>query len=87
MAVECMGRYSNLILLDGQGRIIDCLRRVDMEMSEKRQVLPGLFYHLPPAQEKMDPLAAGREDFRRLLAAAIHRHAPAVLLYGEIGEV
>lgn len=70
LAVECMGRYSNLILLDGQGRIIDCLRRVDMEMSEKRQVLPGLFYHLPPAQEKMDPLAAGREDFRRLLAAA-----------------
>lgn len=70
LVFECMGRYSNLILLDGQERIIDCLRRVDMEMSEKRQVLPGLFYHLPPVQEKMDPLAISLEDFRAMLAAA-----------------
>ena len=69
LVFECMGRYSNLILLDGQERIIDCLRRVDMEMSEKRQVLPGLFYHLPPAQEKLDPLSAGPEDFRDMLTA------------------
>ncbi len=70
LAVECMGRYSNLILLDGQDRIIDCLRRVDMEMSERRQVLPGLFYRLPPVQEKADPLSALEEDFDRLLAEA-----------------
>ena len=69
LVFECMGRYSNLILLDGQERIIDCLRRVDTEMSEKRQVLPGLFYHLPPAQEKLDPLSAGPEDFRDMLTA------------------
>ena len=67
LVAECMGRYSNLILLDGQDRIIDCLRRVDMEMSEKRQVLPGLFYRLPPAQEKADPLAIDPEGFDRLL--------------------
>ena len=70
LVAECMGRYSNLILLDGQGRIIDCLRRVDMEMSEKRQVLPGLFYRLPPPQEKMDPLAVGGEEFRDMLDTA-----------------
>ena len=70
LVFECMGRYSNLILLDGQERIIDCLRRVDMEMSERRQVLPGLFYHLPPAQEKADPLSAAPEDFRAMLDAA-----------------
>ena len=70
LALECMGRHSNLILLDGQDRIIDCLRRVDMEMSEKRQVLPGLFYRLPPAQEKGDPLAISGEDLRALLDAA-----------------
>lgn len=66
LVLECMGRHSNLILLDGEGRIIDCLRRVDMEMSEKRQVLPGLFYHLPPAQEKRNPLAIDREEFSAL---------------------
>ena len=67
LAAECMGRRSNLILLDGEGRIIDCLRRVDMEMSQQRQVLPGLFYRLPPGQEKADPLTIGREDFQALL--------------------
>ncbi len=70
LVLECMGRHSNLILLDSQGRIIDCLRRVDLEMSEKRQVLPGLFYRLPPAQEKADPLSTGEESFRRLLSGA-----------------
>jgi len=68
LVLECMGRHSNLILLDGQDRIIDCLRRVDMEMSEKRQVLPGLFYRLPPAQEKADPLAVDGAGFCALLA-------------------
>ena len=81
LAVECMGRYSNLILLDGEGRIIDCLRRVDMEMSERRQVLPGLFYRLPPAQEKADPLSIDEEGFARLLAGANpEREASAFLL-------
>lgn len=70
LVLECMGRYSNLILLDGQDRIIECLRRVDMEMSEKRQVLPGLFYRLPPAQDKADPLAVSGEELRALLDAA-----------------
>ena len=70
LAAECMGRYSNLILLDGEDRIIDCLRRVDMEMSERRQVLPGLFYRLPPAQEKADPLAVEPEEFARMLDQA-----------------
>ena len=70
LVAECMGRYSNLILLDGQDRIIDCLRRVDMEMSEKRQVLPGLFYRLPPPQEKADPLTIEADAFDRLLRQA-----------------
>ena len=67
LVLECMGRSANLILLDGEGRIIDCLRRVDMEMSQRRQVLPGLFYRLPPAQEKLDPLTISREEFAALL--------------------
>ena len=29
LILECMGRRANLILLDGEGRIVDCLRRVD----------------------------------------------------------
>ena len=48
LVLEAMGRRSNLILLDGEGRIIDCMRRVDADMSAQRQVLPGLYYE-PPA--------------------------------------
>ncbi|MEA4932919.1 MAG: NFACT family protein, partial [Lawsonibacter sp.] len=61
LVLEAMGRHSNLILLDGDGRIMDCLRRVDGDMSAKRQVLPGLFYHLPPTQEKLDPTTLDRD--------------------------
>ncbi len=52
--VELMGRNSNLILTDSDERIIDCLRRVDAEMSARRQLLPGLIYHMPPKQDKPD---------------------------------
>lgn len=50
---EIMGRYSNIILVDEEGRIIDALKRVDDEMSSERLVLPGLRYELPPAQGKL----------------------------------
>lgn len=70
LVLEAMGRHSNLILLDGEGRITDCLRRVDGDMSARRQVLPGLFYRLPPAQAKLDPTALDRGELERLLAAA-----------------
>lgn len=56
LIIEIMGRNSNLILCGGDNRIIDCVRRVDYEMSQQRQVLPGLFYRLPPAQSKANPL-------------------------------
>ena len=68
--LETMGRHSNLILLDEENRIIDCLRRVDYEMSEKRQVLPGLIYRLPPMQEKLDPTVLDHEELARRLAQA-----------------
>lgn len=55
LVLELMGRNSNLVLVDGDGRILDCLRRVDFEMSEQRQVLPGLYYELPPGQGKQIP--------------------------------
>ncbi len=67
LIAELMGRNSNLILLGPDGRIIDCLRRVDYEMSEKRQVLPGLFYHLPPAQDKLDPTRVSLEEIMQAL--------------------
>ena len=67
LILEAMGRNTNLILTDKENRIVDCLRRVDLEMSQVRQVLPGLFYELPPKQEKCDPLTVTEDEFFRLL--------------------
>ena len=61
LILELMGRNSNLILAGEDGRIIDCLRRVDFEMSELRQVLPGLFYHEPPRQSRGIPSETSEE--------------------------
>ena len=70
LVLEAMGRRSNLILLDGEGRIIDCMRRVDADMSAARQVLPGLYYE-PPASAGRLPVTEETEDgFREKLAAA-----------------
>ncbi len=69
LVLECMGRHSNLILVAPDGHVIDCMRRVDFEMSQQRQVLPGLFYHLPPTQDKLSPLAVEEDAFAHLLSA------------------
>lgn len=58
LAMEIMGRYSNVILVDENGRVLDALKRVDAEMSSERLVLPGVLYHLPPAQDKLCMLEA-----------------------------
>ncbi len=70
LIIEIMGRNSNLILCGPDGRVLDCLRRVDFEMSEKRQVLPGLFYRLPPPQEKENPAEISAERLEALLRDA-----------------
>ena len=76
LVLECMGRNANLILLDADGRIIDCLRRVDMEMNQQRQILPGLFYRLPPAPQKENPLSVEPDTFAALLAQANPENRP-----------
>lgn len=70
LVLEAMGRHSNLILLDEERRIIDCLRRVDTEMSMQRQVLPGLFYQRPSVGERTVLTDVTRERFDADLAAA-----------------
>ena len=52
LVVEIMGKYSNIILLNENGTIVDSLKRVNAEMSSKRLILPGIKYQLPPSQDK-----------------------------------
>lgn len=50
---EIMGMYSNIIIVDSNGVIIDSLKRVDLTMSSRRLVLPNIKYELPEAQDKL----------------------------------
>lgn len=54
LVVEIMAQYSNIILLNGDGKIIDSIKRVDETKSSVRQILPGLKYELPPRPDKIN---------------------------------
>ncbi len=68
LVLEAMGRNANLILLDGEGRVIDCIRRIDGDLSKgQRQVLPGLFYRLPAPPAKLNPFTLEEDALRAAL--------------------
>ncbi len=50
--IEIMGRYSNIILVSADGRIIDSIKHIDESVSSVREILPGGVYELPPMQNK-----------------------------------
>lgn len=52
LVAEMIGRSANVILVDGEGRIVDCMRRMDFGGDAQRRMLPGMIYRLPPRQEK-----------------------------------
>ena len=62
LVAELMGRTCNLYLLDGEGRILDCLRRIGLDDSA-RPALPGLSYRLPEQVTKKDPECLNSSDF------------------------
>ena len=61
LACEIMGRYSNMILINQNGKVMDSLKRVDAEMSRERLVLPNVTYELPPRDSRLNFLTASKE--------------------------
>lgn len=70
LVAEVMGKYSNLIFLDENMKVIAAHRPVDFTTSSLRQVLPGMKYELPPSQNKADPTAETEQGFCDKHAAA-----------------
>lgn len=62
LACEIMGRCSNLVIINNEGRIIDSIKRVDEEMSRERIVLPGMMYSLPPRSDRLNFLNCEPDD-------------------------
>ena len=70
LAVELMGRSSNLVLIGDDGRIIDCLRRMDYGGDAERRMLPGMIYRLPPRQKKPMIFELSREEMAAAVSAS-----------------
>ena len=70
LAVELMGRSANLVLIGADGRIIDCLRRMDYGGDAERRMLPGMIYRLPPKQKKPLVFELESETRREMLLAS-----------------
>lgn len=68
LIIELMGKHSNIILVHTEDRkIIDSIKRVSLNISSVREVLPGLTYQYPPGHKKISPIHRLDEDeFRRL---------------------
>lgn len=79
LAAEIMGRYSNLILIKEDGKILDSIRRVDPEMSSRRLVLPGMVYEAPPRDLRLNFLEAEMQDIRARLSEQ-HQPLPKALI-------
>lgn len=67
LAAEIMGRCSNIIVINGEGKVIDSIKRVDTEMSRERPILPGITYTLPPKKSRLDFRSCSREDISSAL--------------------
>lgn len=64
LACEIMGKYSNLIVINNEGKIIDSIKRVDGDMSRERIVLPGMPYEFPPRDDRISFVDSDEETIR-----------------------
>ena len=62
LVIELMGKYSNIIFIEENGKIIDSIKRIGAQTSSVREVLPGYDYVMPP-NEKLNPLFIDEQTF------------------------
>ena len=70
LVLELTGKHANVILVGGDGRIVDSLRRISPSETSTRIVLSGFTYTPAPAQEKIDALTADVAALSAVYAAA-----------------
>ena len=64
LIVELMGKHSNIIFCNSDGKIIDSIKRVDGDMSRERIVLPGMSYEFPPRDDRISFVESDEKTIR-----------------------
>ena len=70
LVCELMGKRTNILLLDENGIILGCVKKVDYEMSPDRALLPGLAYRMPPRSGRPSVYELDEERLAALLEGA-----------------
>ena len=63
LIVELMGKHSNIIFCNQEGKIIDSIKHISSAVSSLREVLPGREYFIPETTQKLNPLTTTKEEF------------------------
>ncbi len=64
LTAELMGKHSNIILVNGEGVVLDAAKRISKRINRVREILPGLTYAPPPTQtDRVDPFASDAVPF------------------------
>lgn len=80
LSIEIMSKYSNILLINGDGRIVDALKRVDLSQSTIRQILPGFPYTPPPPQSKLNILKHSTENIIAQIKTFGNKSLPSAIL-------
>ena len=67
LAIELMGKHSNIIFYDDKGMIIDSIKHISGMVSSVREVLPGREYFIPQTQDKADLMVADKDSIKQAL--------------------
>lgn len=67
LLIELMGKYSNIIFIDEENKIIDSIKHISASVSSVREVLPGREYFVTQTQDKADPLNTDITEFASLI--------------------
>jgi predicted ribosome quality control (RQC) complex YloA/Tae2 family protein len=69
LVIEIMGKHSNIIFVNGDGTILDSIKRVSAAVSSVREVLPGKPYFVARTQDKLDLFTMTQQDFAQAMAS------------------
>ena len=73
LVIELMGKYSNILLVDNEGKIIDSLKHFSIASGGMRDIYSGATYRLPPS-DKLDFMEiANQEEWYQVLQNHSHR--------------
>ncbi len=84
---EIMGKYANLVFCDAENKIISALKFIDFSQSTVRQIIPGLKYTLPEAQNKISPLDFSEDVYYKKAAEFPREKTAEKFIVGAYGGI